>query len=301
MRWTGIRRTGAAALATVVVAALTGLGSPGVAGAGAEESGHTMWVRTFVDRSRPTTPAVGAPTPERVLETAIYRPTGKGPFPLVLFSHGLDGHPEKFTALLGAWADAGYVVVAPAFPLTNSHVGAQVVGDLGEQPADISFVLDRVLELSERGGNRLSRSIDERRIGAGGLSLGGATTYALVYGECCRDRRVKAAMVLDGFQPGVVVDGHVPLLLAHADTDPTLRYELARDAYTNAAAPVWFVTLHGASHASQWEDDVTDYDAIAERVTVDFWDATLGGNARAFDRLERDATVAGLSSIEVKE
>ena len=68
---------------------------------------------------------------------------------------------------------------------------------------------------------------------------------------------------------------------------------------TGAQPPVWFVTLHGASHASQWEDDVTPYDQIAERTTTDFWDATLR-HRHAFASLEHDATVPGLSSIEHK-
>ena len=61
---------------------------------------------------------------------------------------------------------------------------------------------------------------------------------------------------------------------------------------------MWLVTLHGASHASQWEDDPTPYDTIDEHLTLDFWDATLRGRRPAFGRLVRDATVAELSSIE---
>jgi pimeloyl-ACP methyl ester carboxylesterase len=92
----------------------------------------------------------------------------------------------------------------------------------------------------------------------------------------------------------------VPLLIAHSDTDPTLAYSTAQAAFGEAKPPVWLVTLHGASHATQWENDVTPYDHIAEQVTIDFWDATLNHNAAAFTRLQRDATVSGLSSITDK-
>jgi len=92
----------------------------------------------------------------------------------------------------------------------------------------------------------------------------------------------------------------VPLLIAHSDTDPTLPYSDAKEAFAAAKAPAWFMTLHGASHATQWEDDVTAFDHIAERATTDFWDATLDQNAQAFARLQRDATVPGLSSIVAK-
>ena len=43
----------------------------------------------------------------------------------------------------------------------------------------MSFVLDQVLAMDRERGNLLSHSIDEHRIGAGGLSLGGITTYLL--------------------------------------------------------------------------------------------------------------------------
>jgi len=264
--------------------------------------GHTSWIETFVDGSRRTVPSAGTPLPSRTLVTTIYRPNGTGPFPLIVFSHGLDGHPEKFTKLFGAWADAGFAIAAPAFPLTNSHAADpnSNVGDVAQQPADVSFVLDNMLALDKQPGSRLFHAIDARRIGASGLSLGGLTTYMLVYGECCRDRRIDAAAVLDGIRPDVTIDGHVPLLIAHSDTDPTLPYSSALETFAAARAPAWFVTLHGASHASQWEDTVTPYDQIAERITVDFWDATLNGDARAFARLQRDATVPGFSSIVAK-
>jgi dienelactone hydrolase len=231
--------------------------------------------------------------------TTIYRPNGTGPFPLILFSHGLSGHPEKFTKLFSVWADAGFAIAAPAFPLTNSHAKNtnSNVADVGQQPADVSFVLDKVLALDQQPGSRLFHAIDARKIGAGGLSLGGLTTYMLVYDKCCRDQRITAAAVLDGFRTGIPLDGHVPLLIAHSDTDPTLPYSDAKEAFAAAKAPAWFMTLHGASHATQWENDVTAFDHIAEKATTDFWDATLDQNAQAFARLQRDATVPGLSSI----
>jgi dienelactone hydrolase len=264
--------------------------------------GHTSWVETFVDRSRRTVPSTGAALPSRTLLTAIYRPNGAGPFPLIVFSHGLSGHPDKFTKLFSAWANAGFAVAAPAFPLTNSHASDpnSNISDVGQQPDDVAFVLDNVLALSRRQGSRLSHAIDARRIGASGLSLGGLTTYKLVYGKCCRDLLIDAVAVLDSIRTDDALDGHVPLLIAHSDTDPALPYSSAVEAFAGASAPAWFVTLHGASHASQWEDDTTPFDAVAERITIDFWDATLNGNAQAFARLQTDATVPNLSSIVAK-
>jgi dienelactone hydrolase len=264
--------------------------------------GHTSWKVTFVDTSRRTVPKTGAALPSRTLVTTIYRPNGNGPFPLILFSHGSVGHPDKFTKLFSVWADAGFAVAAPAFPLTNGHATDPVsnLGDVVHQAPDISFVLDKILALDRQPGSRLFRAINEHRIGASGLSLGGVDTYLLVYSVCCRDSRITAVAVLDGARPNVPLDGHVPLLIAHSDTDPVIPYASALAAFKAAKGPAWLVTLHGASHASQWENDVTPYDHIAEQMTSDFWDATLNGNAPAFARLQRDATVSGLSSILVK-
>jgi len=103
----------------------------------------------------------------------------QGPFPLIVFAHGFAGHPDKFTKLFAAWAAGGYVVAAPAFPLTNDHVTIDG-GDAVNQPADVSFVLDEVLALGKRRGSRLFHAVKRSRIGAAGLSLGGVTTYSVV-------------------------------------------------------------------------------------------------------------------------
>lgn len=274
----------------------------------AEASRFTSWKETFVDAGRPTPGGATTPgAPDRTLVTTLYRPAGAGPFPLIVFSHGLDGHPDKFTELLGSWAAAGYVVAAPAFPRTNSSVEHedQNAGDVTSQPADVRFVLARVLREARTKGNRLYRAVDPRHLGAAGLSLGGLTTYGVTFDDCCREPRFDAALVLDGFAAPLGgagdqlrLDGHIPLLIAHSDSDPAIPYSSARTTYDRADAPVWLVTLHGASHATQWENDPTPYDAIGERLTVDFWDATLRGRKGAWAKLTRDASVADLSSIE---
>jgi dienelactone hydrolase len=292
----------------IVLAVLTVIAAVPATARAAEGGYVTSWKQTFVDSSRPTNAGASTPAaPDRTLVTTLYRPSGKGPFPLIVFSHGLSGHPDKFTDLLGAWASAGYVVAAPAFPLTNSTVAGNVqnAGDVGNQPGDVRFVLTQVLRESRRSGTRLSGAVDTHHIGAAGLSLGGLTTYGVTFDDCCRDARFAAAMVLDGIgaplggpDDQLQFDGHIPLLIAHSDTDPAIPYVTARGTFDAADSPVWLVTLHGASHATQWENDPTPYDAIGKRLTIDFWDATLRGRKAAWARLTRDATVDGLSSVE---
>src|SRR4051812_28537771 len=96
-------------------------------------------VLELVDRSRPTGAGSATPwRPERPLATTVYQPAAAGAYPLIVFAHGLTGHPDKFTRLLSAWSSAGFVVAAPAFPLTNGEVpGAEDNWtDVSEQPAD---------------------------------------------------------------------------------------------------------------------------------------------------------------------
>jgi hypothetical protein len=114
-------------------------------------------VLQLTDPSRVTDPTpqdAGADAqPGRSLPTTLYYPTtGAGPFPVVVFSHGMDALPTGYGYLLSAWAEAGFVVAAPQFPLT-SHGSALVQEDILQQPADVSFVLTAVLALNDTAGD----------------------------------------------------------------------------------------------------------------------------------------------------
>jgi dienelactone hydrolase len=262
---------------------------------------------TFTDLTRVT--EAGNQTPEkpgRVLETWVFRPDAPGPFPLIVFSHGLGGHPTKFNQLLTAWAKAGFVIAAPAFPLTNNTTPgfSQNWTGLAKQPGDVSFVIDQMLARNADVNDELHDLLLPDRIGVGGLSLGGATTYGVAFNDCCRDDRVKAVEVLSGAQLPVGgenhLDGHVPLLIMHGDKDPALPYQMEVDGYAKAKGPVWFVTLIGGGHAEPFEDFPSAYDALDEKLTTDFWMGTLGHDPEALARVDADGTVPGLASIESK-
>ena len=251
---------------------------------------------TFVDTSRPTaTPTSPAYSKVRTLPTDLYLPTASGKRPLVVFSHGYHGAPAKFTQLFSAWARAGYIVAAPRFPLTSNR-GAPYdeVTDYVEQPADVSFVLDQLLE------GRFGSRIDAHHIGAAGLSLGGGTTYGLVDNPCCREHRLAAAAVFDGERfPFAQPFGRnsVPILIMHIDTDIVLPYAHARQSFVDSASPKYFVTLHGGIHAEPYEDTPSPHDATVQTVSTEYWDLTLLGDASARARMVAAATRAGEASI----
>ncbi len=258
--------------------------------------GVTVRHEVFVDTTRPTaTPGNGAYSASRSLPTDLYMPKATTPRPLIMFSHGYHGAPAKFSQLFSAWARAGYIVAAPQFPLTSTR-GApyDIVTDYLDQPADISFVLTQLLH------GPLRTQIDTARIGAAGLSLGGATTYGLVYDPCCVDARLRAAAIFDGVRlPFAQPFGQntIPVLIAHIDTDIAAPYAVAKQAFVDSAAPKWLLTFHTGIHPEAYENTPSPHDRTATQTSIDFFDVTLLGDAGARARLIHDGTNRGESTI----
>jgi len=272
------RRGLRAAAAAGLVVAVTPVA---VAAAAADDRPVTVLHETYVDRSRPSPASdLQAAAPDRALETTITFPSNaKGRLPLVLLAHGSNGNPYKFNQLFETWARAGYVVVAPLFP-RSSDTGGNLVADYVEQPADVSFVLDRVLAANRKRGSPLYGRIDPKHIGLAGLSLGGLTTYGTIFNSCCRDNRIDATILMSGvlgpFPNGVYEFRSVPALLVHGDADGL--YPQSTAAYPQLAPPKWFVTLHGGQHATPFEDDRSPSDDLVRTVTTAFWDRYLKGD-----------------------
>jgi dienelactone hydrolase len=249
-----------------------------------DEPGEPL-VLDLVDADRPTAEGASSPgAPDRTLTTTVRLPPGTEPAPLIVFAHGLSGHPDVFTQLLAEWAAAGFVVAAPAFPLTNREVpdAWENWWDVQQQPGDMTFVTDQLLAANDDPSSPLHGRIDPERIGFGGLSLGGATTYLAGLNQATRDPRVDAAMVLDGVAfhddatDTFLEPSGVPALVAHCDGDPLADLQVARDAYALLAPPKYLVVLHGECHAEAFEDTPHALDAVAPGVTTAFWQAYLG-------------------------
>ena len=269
---------------------------------------------TFVDRRRPT-PANGAcpALPSRTLVTTILYPAtaalpaatpqpgaaparAGGPYPLIVFAHGLDATPQFYGGLLTYWAAAGYVVAAPRFPLSSSTSPCgPVASDVVNQPGDVSDVITSVLMISAGSSGPLAGMVDPTEIGVAGHSDGAITVVGLVANTCCRDPRVKAAVVLAGAAAGFP-DGRYdfllspPILVVHGTDDPLIPYADGVDVFNSARGPKGLLTLIGGAHGSA---------ALVPEVgaaTTDFFDAYLRGDASAPARLAGDGR-AGLSTM----
>jgi dienelactone hydrolase len=252
---------------------------------------------TFVDTSRGTVSANGqGNSPTRTLVTVIHYPQSEGPFPLIVLAHGQTGHPNKFSQLTTAWASAGFVVAAPVFPLTNNQTAFRTDGDYVNQPADVSFVIDRMLARSKDRDGPLARRVDKGHIGVAGLSLGGATVYGIAFNSCCRDRRIDAALVMAGIllpYDGAYEFPSVPLLIIHGNSDPR-----GREPYGMARPPKYLMTIERPTHSPPFEDTPDPADELVVTVTVDFWDAYLYEQRGALAALSTDAMVPGVATLE---
>lgn len=260
---------------------------------------------TFVDPSRPTAEGA-ADTParaDRTIVTRIAHPTSGGPYPLIVLSHGASGHPDEYTETIPMWAADGFVVASPAFPLTNADVPEALsnVGDVVNQPGDVSFVIDEVLAANDDPSSPLHGLVDPEAIGVVGHSLGGATTWAVSFNTATRDERIDSAVVFAGLTMPMSdgeyeYDTGLPLLVLHGDADD-VAIELDLDPWEQAVSPKWFVTLLGATHVPAFTDEESPYDELVTRTVLDFWHGTLDGDDEALGRVTTDATDPDLSEV----
>jgi dienelactone hydrolase len=265
---------------------------------------------TFVDSQRATPAWNGSPQlPTRTLVTTILYPatgaTGSeptdgatpekagGPYPLIVFGHGLGGTPQGYMNVLAGWAAQGFVVAAPLFPLSNGNVaGGPDAGDVVNQPKDMSYVISSVLADSRSPSGPLSGLVDAKEIGAAGHSNGAVTTLGLIANTCCYDSRVKASVVMagttEGFPPGhYELTKAPPLLLVHGTADQLIPYRSAPLIYNQARGPKGLLTLVGGSHDAAGGQDPKSAPTII-RTTTDFFERYLTGNRQAGARLATD-------------
>ncbi len=285
-----MRRTLTALLAPCLVI-ITGIGSAVAdhVAAAADEVTRVVDV-PLVDEMR-ATPAIGdfAGSATRVLTTTIYLPPTMDPAPLIVLAHGFNGHPRKFTELALHWANAGYAVAVPRFPVSNDEFIAVAGGnffperlaDLPQQALDVSFVIDEVLALNTAAESEVAGRVDPERIGLYGLSMGSLTVWTTVLGPDATETRVDALMQSDGGFPGEadrLAAVTFPVFMAQSDAergpfDPAVVIPQYRAIPTEK----YMLIMHGAVHATVAENTPTPADEAYRIATTVFWDRTLGG------------------------
>jgi len=242
-------------------------------------------------------PAVGVPSATDLPHAAAER--AGGPFPLVVFAHGYRLAPDTYARLMRAWARAGYVVAAPAFPLTHADAAAVDRSDLINQPQDLRFVMARLLALRAAP---LGGLIDRSRIALGGHSDGVDSALAVAYGRR-RDRRVRAALGFSGAEVSAFTGfggsrRGVPLLAVQGTADP-VNPPSGTDAYfADAPRPKYLLKLLGAEHVAPYQDQ-QPYLGIVARVSTAFLDTYLRRDTAARGSLAPVGSVRGVSTLRV--
>lgn len=259
--------------------------------------------RTWVDTSPGRTTARNGNypgAPDRTLRTLIWQPATAGPLPLFVMAHGFGGLPEYFEVMARTIADAGFMVAAPAFPLTNANApGGHTHGlqDVANQPGDVSFVIDQLLLANAAPGDALQNRILPDEIAVLGHSLGGTTVAALTRKNCCRDNRVRASMLfaagpldvftnLFGTDP---INAGPPTLILHGTVDSTVAYATSQRLYSEIDPPRFFVGITGADHSDAIEapaEPLTSVQLVSARAIVAFLNAMFrGANAQLSNTL----------------
>ena len=269
----------------------------------------------LVDRSRLVRFPGRAPQP-RTLVTEIWYPTvrgpsrgyaladrparASGPFPLVVFGHGLDATPDIYAQLLQAWARAGYVVAAPIFPLSNADApGGADESDIVNQPTDMSFVITRVLAAAAARRGTLSGLVDPHEVAVAGQSDGAATALATAYNPRYLDARIDAAIIISGAEimPGDYFDGRNPPLLAAQGTADKVNFpHYTYDFFEAAHSPKFLLRLRAAGHRAPYTYEQPQL-GVVERVTIAFLGRYLKRLPGARSQLWSAGTTRGVATL----
>jgi len=226
-----------------------------------------------------------------------------GPYPLVVFSEGFGISPEAYALLLDTWAAAGYVVADPVYPFTApTSPGGLVRTDIVHHPADLSFVISSLLDDAAATGSTLSGLIDPAKVGVIGHSDGGDVSLAAAVNTCCRDSRIKAAVILSGAElswfPGTYyTTPAVPLLVVQGTDDPSYNPpSCSIQLYNQAPQPKYYLSMIGQTHESAYLMAGAPLDVVA-KVTIDFLDGYLRHSTSKLGAMSRDGTVPGLATL----
>jgi dienelactone hydrolase len=234
---------------------------------------------------------------DRTMTVTIYAPDAAGAFPLVVMVHGYAASAADYATLDTELAAAGFVVAAPDFPRSSSAATSSPSRDIVGQAADVSFVLDQLLDL-ETVPTALFGSISPGPVAVLGHSDGGVTAAGVAFNAAAADPRIGAAVVMSGgafsFSGSWFTTENPPALLAiHGTADEVNPFAASQDLYDEATGARWLVAVDGGSHSGPFTTDTTVSDVGA--LIAGFLHAYLEGDADAAAQLPALAEAGALS------
>jgi predicted dienelactone hydrolase len=197
-----------------------------------------------------------------------------GPYPILVFSHGLRGMRAQNTAMVRELASQGFVVatidhsygnVLTVFPDGRvAFYAPDILSGEGDPPHtshtlvsvwanDISYVLDRLSDWNTENGNAFESQLDLSRIGVFGHSTGGGAAVQF----CGSDDRCRAVIGLDAWLVPVseeIISAGLaqPFLFLQADQwgfdDAGQNDARLEGLITNVNATGYLARIAGAAH-----------------------------------------------------
>ncbi len=196
-----------------------------------------------------------------------------GPRPLILLSHGSGSRAVAMAWIATTLAQAGYLVAAPDHPGTTSGDSTpEETPKIWERTDDISTIITSLTSDPE-----LLKSVDAKRIGILGFSLGGSTALELVGGRANLDAYVQycvdyaASMDCQWFAGGKGFKNDEPISVPTLDlrsvdkarfeqsnhdarirtavlVDPGLEVAFTKDSLAAIDIPLTFINLGSVGH-----------------------------------------------------
>ena len=169
----------------------------------------------------------------------------KGPYPIVLFSHGYGGERLYYSTLLAGIASWGYVVVSADY--LERGLAAQALGSKSKPTAalDTSITqssLTAIEQASSTSTSVLHGVADSNRIAAAGHSAGGQTAF-----DALNNPRVSTAI---GWAPEgpVGAPSSKPVMLIGAEGDQVVTPASVTQTYNSFKGPKSLVAISGEGH-----------------------------------------------------
>lgn len=251
----------------------------------------------------------------RQFPVLLYLPGGRGPAPVVLFSHGLGGSRTGSAYLGRHWAARGYVAVFVQHPGSDeavwqdsSRLGGMMAlrraasaENLQLRVGDVKACLDFLTLANNAAGDGLYGRLDLGRVGLSGHSFGAVTTQALSgQRPGAPDPRIKAAVLFSPSPPRrgdargafAAVDRPWLLMTGTRDEARIVGLDVEDRLKVYPALPPggkYELVLDGAAH-SAFTDGARSGDQVPRNpahhrvilaLSTAFWDAWLRGEGPA--------------------
>lgn len=177
----------------------------------------------------------------RTVLTRVTLPSGDGPFPLVLLSHGLGGNKNTHNSIVRHLASHGYLVFVPEHPRSNTTYSRKVYArnsgpltkrallsqsqvaldpkSVLQRPRDLSFLIDQAEIWNRQDGHPLRGRVDLDKIAAAGHSFGAYTVLTACGARPILDHIKPAVAPGSGLAPSLA-DPRIDVGVAYSPQGP---------------------------------------------------------------------------------